>query len=368
MNFSSGDDRRDDEVAEDEKGESSEGQPNAAATSLMSSMAHGSLDPSAGANLSAAQQALLLASSNRNTGINTDRSLLEIAMLQRMRASNTSTQGYLGLGSNPMPISLLPSQQQLQQSHSITGGQDLSQLREARIQLLRQQMFQQQLGQQLGQQHQRNMQLMPYLSNASQLGPPALSQHQQNLQMAMSRSNMANARAAMAARNYDSGLIMRDMHMAARSGQSFPQAQHQPNAFGGASVLSSYTSTLNSNLPFASLQHATQARDFTSLSASALGSSEATAARGSPASAGAPQADERPEMQDAEYFELFGFNDEDGVQIINETFPHKLYRMLFEVERKGLEDIVCFFPHGKVFIVKDPKRFVGKPIIIPQQR
>jgi hypothetical protein len=37
------------------------------------------------------------------------------------------------------------------------------------------------------------------------------------------------------------------------------------------------------------------------------------------------------EMKDAEYFDLFGFNDEDGVQIINETFPSKLYRMLFEV-------------------------------------
>ena len=64
-------------------------------------------------------------------------------------------------------------------------------------------------------------------------------------------------------------------------------------------------------------------------------------------------------MEDAEYFELFGFNDEDGVQIINETFPHKLYRMLFEVERKGQEDIASFFPHGKAFIVKDAKRFVG---------
>lgn len=59
------------------------------------------------------------------------------------------------------------------------------------------------------------------------------------------------------------------------------------------------------------------------------------------------QQEERPEMKDAEYFELFGFNDEDGVQIINETFPHKLYRMLFEVEKKGLESIVSFFPHGK---------------------
>ncbi|CAB9505248.1 Heat stress transcription factor [Seminavis robusta] len=71
-----------------------------------------------------------------------------------------------------------------------------------------------------------------------------------------------------------------------------------------------------------------------------------------------PPEDDQPEMKDAEYFELFGFNDEDGVQIINETFPHKLYRMLFEVEKNGQEDIVSFFPHGKAFIVHDPKRFV----------
>ena len=69
---------------------------------------------------------------------------------------------------------------------------------------------------------------------------------------------------------------------------------------------------------------------------------------------------DQPEMKDAEYFELFGFNDEDGVQIINETFPHKLYRMLYEVEKNNQGDIVSFFGHGKAFIVHQPKRFVGK--------
>ena len=367
MNFLRRGETDDDGIAEDEKGDSSEGHTNAAAASLTSSMAQGSLGLPVGANLSAAQQALLLASSNGNTGVNTDRSALEIAMLQRMRANNTNiTRGYLGLGPNLMSNSLLQpqqqrqqQQQQLQQSHNLVGGQDLSQLMEARMQLLRQQLLQQQLGQQ----HQRNMQLAPYLSNASQLSP-ALSQHQQDLQMAMSRSSMANARAAIAARNYDSGLFMRDMQMAALSGQSFPQAQHQPSAFGGSSGVSSYMGSGSNNLPFASLQHTTQARDLTSLSASALGRSEASA-RGSPAPTAAPQGDDPPEMQDADYFELFGFNDEDGVQIINETFPHKLYRMLFEVERKGLDDVVSFFPHGKAFIVKNPKRYVGKLGIIP---
>lgn len=81
-----------------------------------------------------------------------------------------------------------------------------------------------------------------------------------------------------------------------------------------------------------------------------------------PEAQGRPAEDEQPEMKDGEYFELFGFNDEDGVQIINETFPHKLYRMLFEVEKKGQEDIVSFFPHGKAFIVHKPKAFVGKPL------
>jgi len=66
------------------------------------------------------------------------------------------------------------------------------------------------------------------------------------------------------------------------------------------------------------------------------------------------------EMKDEEYFELFGFNDEDAIQIINESFPQKLYRMLFEAEKRGQDEIVSWFPHGKAFMVKSPKRFVGR--------
>ena len=67
--------------------------------------------------------------------------------------------------------------------------------------------------------------------------------------------------------------------------------------------------------------------------------------------------DDKPEMEDGEYFNLFGFNDE-GQQVINETFPHKLYRMLYETEKKGQQDIVSFFPHGKAFAVHKPRAFV----------
>jgi hypothetical protein len=42
----------------------------------------------------------------------------------------------------------------------------------------------------------------------------------------------------------------------------------------------------------------------------------------------------------------------------NDTFPHKLYRMVTEAEEEGNDNIVSFFPHGKAFAIHKPHDFV----------
>jgi hypothetical protein len=42
----------------------------------------------------------------------------------------------------------------------------------------------------------------------------------------------------------------------------------------------------------------------------------------------------------------------------NDTFPHKLYRMVAEAEEEGNDNIVSFFAHGKAFAIHKPHDFV----------
>ena len=41
-------------------------------------------------------------------------------------------------------------------------------------------------------------------------------------------------------------------------------------------------------------------------------------------------------------------------------FPWKLHEMLEAVAGESLENVVCWQPHGRAFVVKDPKQFVEK--------
>jgi len=43
----------------------------------------------------------------------------------------------------------------------------------------------------------------------------------------------------------------------------------------------------------------------------------------------------------------------------NDSFPHKLYRMLEEAEKDGMDDIACFSPHGKAFLIHKPREFLS---------
>lgn len=43
----------------------------------------------------------------------------------------------------------------------------------------------------------------------------------------------------------------------------------------------------------------------------------------------------------------------------NETFPIKLYRMLFEAEEEGKQDVVSFAPSGRAFYIHKPEQFMA---------
>ncbi|KAL3918108.1 MAG: hypothetical protein SGILL_004394 [Bacillariaceae sp.] len=43
------------------------------------------------------------------------------------------------------------------------------------------------------------------------------------------------------------------------------------------------------------------------------------------------------------------------------AFPKKLYQMLMDLEaQQGGTDIACFLPHGRSFVIRDPKAFTAK--------
>lgn len=53
-------------------------------------------------------------------------------------------------------------------------------------------------------------------------------------------------------------------------------------------------------------------------------------------------------------------NAADDININNETFPYKLYRMLVETEEANQSDIVSFLPHGCSFAIHQPKIFASE--------
>jgi hypothetical protein len=54
--------------------------------------------------------------------------------------------------------------------------------------------------------------------------------------------------------------------------------------------------------------------------------------------------------------ELYATNAE---SLKDQNFPLKLYDMLNELEKDGLDHIASWQPHGRCFVVHDPKRFVA---------
>lgn len=78
------------------------------------------------------------------------------------------------------------------------------------------------------------------------------------------------------------------------------------------------------------------------------------------------EADEEDDISDEEYFKAYasekdGKEDQDAEdRANNESFPHKLYRMLFEAEKDGHDGIVSFLPSGRGFTIHKPKDFVEK--------
>jgi hypothetical protein len=83
--------------------------------------------------------------------------------------------------------------------------------------------------------------------------------------------------------------------------------------------------------------------------------------------------EEEEQTSDEEYFKAFALKqatggdetgstdaaDSDDGKAGNESFPHKLYRMLFEASQEDNEDIVSFLPSGKGFVINDTQKFVS---------
>ena len=85
------------------------------------------------------------------------------------------------------------------------------------------------------------------------------------------------------------------------------------------------------------------------------------------------EAEEDDGIEDEDYFKDYAMKaanedgssegnlaDSDDGKAGNESFPHKLYRMLFEADKDGLGHIVSFLPSGRGFTIHRPKDFVSE--------
>jgi hypothetical protein len=65
------------------------------------------------------------------------------------------------------------------------------------------------------------------------------------------------------------------------------------------------------------------------------------------------------ELSDDDFFSESADHNEDR-DTKNETFPMKLYRMLYETDTNGKSDIVSFAPSGKAFYIHKPDVFMAE--------
>lgn len=79
------------------------------------------------------------------------------------------------------------------------------------------------------------------------------------------------------------------------------------------------------------------------------------------------ESDDEDNVSDQEYFKTYAVAKDDASakedaddKANNESFPHKLYRMLYEAEHDNLEAIVSFLPSGRGFTIHKPREFVAE--------
>lgn len=79
----------------------------------------------------------------------------------------------------------------------------------------------------------------------------------------------------------------------------------------------------------------------------------------------------KEQVSDEEYFKMYAQKaaatqeggssnedaDSDDGKASNESFPHKLYRMLYEAEQDGKDNVVSFLPSGRGFVIHEPRKF-----------
>lgn len=106
--------------------------------------------------------------------------------------------------------------------------------------------------------------------------------------------------------------------------------------------------------------------------ASANAAAQAMEAAASKIAAEEEEAEEDDGLEDEEYFHELALKtaseevNSDGTaadaddKAGNESFPHKLYRMLYQADKDGLGNIVSFLPSGRGFTIHKPKDFVAE--------
>ena len=72
---------------------------------------------------------------------------------------------------------------------------------------------------------------------------------------------------------------------------------------------------------------------------------------------GASDCEEDALDDDAFYHKRNTVSTVEDLHLQNETFPVKLYRMLYEVEKDGKADVVSFLPHGRAFSIHKQDEF-----------
>lgn len=79
------------------------------------------------------------------------------------------------------------------------------------------------------------------------------------------------------------------------------------------------------------------------------------------------ESDDEDDVSDQEYFKTYSVTKDDASakedaddKACNESFPHKLYRMLYEAQQDNLEAIVSFLPSGRGFTIHKPREFVAE--------
>jgi len=114
-------------------------------------------------------------------------------------------------------------------------------------------------------------------------------------------------------------------------------------------------------------QHQDSLAAFATVRRASVQSVSSTMSNAAANAAAEEEPEEEDDVSDQEYFKTYALNKDDQSakedaddKACNESFPHKLYRMLYEAEQDNQETIVSFLPSGRGFTIHKPREFVAE--------